>query len=70
MNKIISSRFTHGGKIITVIASPSPRVLCLMARISDTVNSLSFESEYAFTHRDIGTMEEMADLFTALDACE
>lgn len=71
MNEILSSYFMRGDKCRTVIESPSDRVKVLMASISSGAYQLiSAEKDiWEFVHRDIGTMEEMQNLFNRLQEC-
>lgn len=68
MNKIISSYFRANNMIRTEIENPSPRVMALMLNISTNCESSMVGRNWAFVHRDLGTVEDMQKLFSALDS--
>jgi len=64
-NKITSSIFRSKG-IFSVIENPSPLIHTLMSGISVEKPETLFDS-VSYYHKDIGTQEEMEQLFQKLE---
>ncbi len=65
-NKITDSYFVHDG-VCTVIKNPSPLIHSLLNGISTRPFRKEKNNQFLYIHKDIGTMEEMKELFKDLE---
>ena len=65
-NRITDSYFVHDG-VCTVVKNPSPLIHSLLNGISTRPFQKKKDNLFLYIHRDIGTMEEMEQLFLNLE---